>query len=157
MTLKRKGSDPIERPAKQSKTSGYNKCLTNIINFSNKLAEGKKKGREVLDNYEAEVVIEIQEDPETVQPDIDGPKVPLSARAARQAAIAAGLYRTKEDEDEDEEEDRISVNDEDEEREEREEEVEEKSDSILDEIKDISEETQDMTDGVTEPFKKTKP
>ncbi|PHZ14331.1 uncharacterized protein RHIMIDRAFT_312531 [Rhizopus microsporus ATCC 52813] len=136
MTLKRKGSDPIERPAKQSKTS-----------------EGKKKGREVLDNYEAEVVIEIQEDPETVQPDIDGPKVPLSARAARQAAIAAGLYRTKEDEDE--EEDRVSVNDEDEEREEREE--EEKSDSILDEIKDISEEAQDVTDGVTEPFKKTKP
>lgn len=154
MTLKRKGSDPIERPSKQSKTSGYNKCLTNIINFSNKLAEGKKKGREVLDNYEAEVVIEIQEDPETVQPDIDRPKVPLSARAARQAAIAAGLYRTNEDEDE--EEDRVSVNDEDEEREEEEEE-EEKPDSILDEIKDISEETQDMTDGVKEPFKKTKP
>lgn len=111
----------------------------------------------MLDNYEAEVVIEIQEDPETVQPDIDGPKAPLSARAARQAAIAAGLYRTKEDEDE--EEDRVSVNDEDEEREEREEreEEEEKLDSILDEIKDISEETQNMTDGVTEPFKKTKP
>ena len=87
--------------------------------FSNKLAEEKKKGREVLGNYEAEVVIEIQEDPETVQPDIDRPKVPLSARAARQAAIAAGLYITNEDEDE--EEDRVSVNDEDEEREEEEE------------------------------------
>ncbi|KAG1048911.1 hypothetical protein G6F43_008731 [Rhizopus delemar] len=89
MPAKRKNSSTTERPTKISKREGKSK---------------KKVSKVVIEDQEeeAQVVIEISDTTPEVEEKKQENKAPLSARAARQAAIAAGLYKTAEEEEDQE-------------------------------------------------------